>query len=114
MPRHLVAPLPEGYIIVRIQGKQYPMKLALSASGVPSAQGFIHRIDGQPVTYSKRMYAANFIELYKDGRAPWAEIDGAEPPPNEQARRQFLDSAADNEEYTAYVEHTHAPRASEY
>jgi hypothetical protein len=84
MPRHQIASLPDGYIITRLNGKQYPMKLALSASGVPTARGFIHRIDGKPVTYSKRVYAANFIANHAGGRAPWAEVNGDDSPDEDE------------------------------
>ncbi len=46
-------------------------------------------------------------------RVRYLEDDGAIAG-NGKARRQFLDSVVDDAEYTAYVEHLHTPRASEY
>jgi hypothetical protein len=102
-------------MIARLNKKHYPMSFTFSASGVPRASGFIHRIDGKPVTYSKRMYAAGFIESYNGGRATWAEIDGIEGAKvDDQERRQFLADTVDDSEYSARLEHIHTPRASEY
>jgi hypothetical protein len=78
MPRHQVTQLPDGYIIARIQGKHFPMKLELPTSGVPSARGFAARIDGKPVSYSKRLYAANFVKDWADGRIAWAALGDGE------------------------------------
>lgn len=89
MPRHYVTPLSEGYIIARLNGKHYPMKLAMSASGVPAARGFIHQIDGKPVMYSKRVYAANFIDHHATGRAPWAAIDGDDSPDEDERLERY-------------------------
>src|ERR1041384_7306438 len=105
MPRHAIAQLPEGYLIARLKGKQYPLQVSFTAQGVPVARGFVQLVDGHPVSYSKRVYAANFLANYDAGRAPWAEIDGQEDRTGyEQARREWIDATVDNKEYNAYLD----------
>lgn len=74
MGRYPVSELPEGYIIAFLQKKHYPMRLTIDDSGVPHAHGFKNR-DGKVVSYSKRVYAAHFVEQHSSGRIDWAEVE---------------------------------------
>lgn len=115
MARHHIIELPKGYTIIRIEGRQYPMILQQSSAGAPIARAFLQQIDSTPISYSKRVYAIHFIEAYAGGRVPWVAVDGEEKKlPGEEARLEFLDSVADDEEYAAYLEHRATPRADEY
>ena len=119
MARHHITELPPGYIIARIQGRQYPMILFYSAQGAPSAHSFLLKIDQTPISYSKRVYAVSFLESFHAGRAPWAMVDGQEDAPkqspgSEEDRRHFLDSVEGNAEYTVQVEYIATPTASNY
>ncbi len=76
MGRYPVSELPEGYIIAFLQKKHYPMKLVVNDRGVPHAHGF--KSKDKAVSYSKRVYAAHFIEQHNNGTLDWATIDEAD------------------------------------
>jgi hypothetical protein len=47
--------------------------MVINTNGVPHTHGFIKK-DRSAVAYSKRMYAAHFIEQHNNGTVAWAEV----------------------------------------
>jgi len=78
MARHTIAPIPEGYAVIRIRGRFYPMFLTQAWPGIPGAKAFVKRNSGIPVAYSKRALAVEFLGKYAQGEASWAAIHGEE------------------------------------
>jgi len=74
MAKHPIAELPEGYIIAILHERHFPLKITTDAHGVPHAHGFKYKKEDQAVSYSKRMYAAHFIEQHHAGTLDWAEV----------------------------------------
>ncbi len=72
MGKYPISELPEGYIIIPLQKKYVPMKLVIDNNGIPHAHGF--KSKDKAVSYSKRVYAAHFIEQHKNGTLDWAKV----------------------------------------
>jgi hypothetical protein len=74
MARYPISELPEGYTILFLQGKHFPMKVMIDEKGVPHTHGFKNK-ENKAVAYSKRVYAAHFIEQQSTGKLAWAEVE---------------------------------------
>lgn len=57
MPRYPIRETAEGYTLIKIEGRYYPMSLTLKEGGVPEVLPLL--IDGQPISYVKRSTAAS-------------------------------------------------------
>lgn len=90
MPQRPIAELPKGYTILRVNERHYPLTLHSSERDEPITQAFINMRDGRAVSYSKRVYAANFIKDYISGNVPWAMLDT--PETDEPRKRNAPDS----------------------
>lgn len=78
MARYLIAPIPEGYNVLTIGKRHYPVKIHYIGAGIPLARSFVKLTNSAPVFYAKRAGAVNFLTRWANGEETNAQVAGEE------------------------------------